>query len=189
MRSLRSLLLPCLVLAAACGDPFPLPKAQNENVVDTLQSLYAIHGTPPRTPSAYWLGNYVAPERPVLVQDPGGTFDFAMDLDSAYRPMLLPTGALRLGRSSGIQTTTLPFDSILIAPSGGYQLDSAVTVDVGGRAIVHSRDIRCDTQLPAVYYAKLEILAVDSASRRIDFKILVDRNCGYRGLEEGVPRR
>ena len=188
MRSLRPLLLPCLALAAACGDPFPLPKAHFENAVDTV-SLYALSGTPPRTPSAYWLGNYVSLPRPVLVQDPGVTFDFALDLDSAYRPVLLTTGALRLGRSSGVQTTTLPFDSILIAPGGGFQLDSAVKVDVGGRAIVHSRQSQCDTGIPAVYYAKLEILTVDSASRRIDFQILVNNNCGYRGLEPGLPRR
>src|SRR6185503_10314529 len=53
MRSLRLLLLPCLVLAAACGD-LALPKPQSDNVVDTV-SLYALSGTPPSTPSAYWL--------------------------------------------------------------------------------------------------------------------------------------
>jgi hypothetical protein len=186
MRSLRLLLLPCLALAAACSD-LALPKAQNENVVDTV-SLYALSGTPPSTPSAYWLGNFAAADRPIFIQD-GGSFDFAVDLDSAYRPVLKPTGALQLGRGSGVQTTTLPFDSIRIAPGGGFQLDSAVTVPVGGRAIVHSRPALCDTQIQAVYYAKLEILTVDSASRRIDFLLLVDRNCGYRGLEPGVPRR
>jgi hypothetical protein len=72
---------------------------------------------------------------------------------------------------------------------GGYQLDSAVTLDVGGRAIVHSRTTQCSFGFTAVYYAKLHILAVDSASRRIDFEILVDDNCGYRGLEPGIPSR
>ena len=186
MRSLRLLLLPCLALAAACGD-LALPKAQSDNVVDTV-SLYALSGTPPSTPSAYWLGNFLAGGRTVLIQD-GGNFDFAIDLDSAYRAVLKPTGALRLGRNSGVQATTLPFDSIRIAPGGGFQLDSAVTVPVGGRAIVHSRQTTCDTGIAAVYYAKLEILTVDTASRRIDFQILVDNNCGYRGLELGRPRR
>ena len=180
-------LYPSLAFAAACGDAFPLPKARLDNVVDTV-SLYALSGTPPRSPSAYWLGNFVSTPRAVLIQN-GEPFDFAIDLDSAYRPVLKPTGALRLGRNSGVMTTTLPFDSIRIAPSGGFQLDSAVTVDVGGRAIVHSRQATCDTQIPAVYYAKIQILTVDTASRRIDFQILVDDNCGYRGLEPGVPRR
>jgi len=187
MRPLPLLLLPTLAFAAACGDAFPLPKAQLENAVDTV-SLYALSGTPPQAPSAYWLGNFVSLPRVVLIQN-GDPFDFAIDLDSAYRPVLKPTGALRLGRNSGVMTTTLPFDSIRIAPSGGFQLDSAVTVDVGGRAIVHSRQATCDTQIPAVYYAKIQILTVDTASRRIDFQILVNDNCGYRGLEPGIPRR
>ncbi len=187
MRSLRSLLLFGPFLAAACGDSTGLLRASNLNSVDTV-SLYALSGgTPPRTPSGYWLGvdNTPAPH-PVLIQE-GAAFDFVVDLDSAYRPLLKPTGALRLGRNSGVQTTTLPFDSIRIAPSGGYQLDSAVTVDVGGRAIVHSRTAQCSFGFTTVYYAKLHILAVDSASRRIDFEILVDDNCGYRGLELGLP--
>jgi len=187
MRSLRFLVLSGVALAAACGYD-PLPKANNENVVDSLESLYALSGTPPRTPSAYSLGNYVSLPHPVIIQDPGAAFDFAMDLDSAYRPVLKSTGALRMGRGSGVQATTLAFDSILIAPNGGYQLDSAVTIPVGGRAIVHSRQSQCDTGLLIVYYAKLEILAVDTASRRIDFKILVNDNCGYRSLEPGKPR-
>jgi len=186
MRSLRSLLLFGPFLAAACGDSTGLLRATNLNVVDTV-SLYAVSGgTPPRTPSGYWLGIQDNPPHPVLIQD-GGAFDFVVDLDSAYRPLLKPTGALRLGRNSGVQTTTLPFDSIRIAPTGGYQLDSAVTVDVGGRAIVHSRTAQCSFGFTTLYYAKLHILAVDSASRRIDFEILVDDNCGYRGLELGLP--
>jgi hypothetical protein len=191
MRSLRPLVILGLilgaVLAAACGDPFALPRATLANIVDTI-SLYALNGTPPRTPSGYYLGSYLAPPTPVLIQN-GTGFDFAVDLDSAYRPILLPTGSLRLGRASGVQRTTLAFDSIKIAPTGGFQLDSSVTVDVGERAILHSRNTTCSFNIPAVYYAKLQILAVDSAARRITFQILVNDNCGYRGLETGVPRR
>jgi len=43
-----------------------------------------------------------------------------------------------------------------------------------------------------VYYAKLHVLAIDTTSgpngRRIDFEILTDINCGYRGLAPGVPK-
>jgi len=191
MRSLRPLVILSLilgpVLAVACGDPFALPRATLTNIVDTV-SLYALSGTPPRTPSGYYLGSYLSPPVPVLIQN-GDGFDFAVDLDSAYRPVLLPTGALRLGRASGVQRTTLPFDSIKIAPASGFQLDSAVTFDIGERAIVHSRNVSCSYGIPAFYYAKLQLLAVDSASRRITFQILVNDNCGYRGLEPGVPTR
>ena len=125
---MRPILVLGLALTAACGDPFALPRASFSNVVDTV-SLYALSGTPVATPSGYHMQF-----REAVRIDQGGTFDFAIDLDTAYRPVLLPTGALRLGRSSGVQATPLPFDSIRIAPAGGFQLDSAVTVDVGGRA-------------------------------------------------------
>jgi hypothetical protein len=168
---------------AACGDPFGLPRASATNVVDTV-SLYALSRTPVATPSGYRLQF-----RDAVRVDQGAAFDFAMDLDTANRPVLLPTGALRLGRGSGVQTTALPFDSIRIAPGGGFQLDSGVTLDVANRAIVHSVDATCSFGINAVYYAKLQILAVDTVARRIDFRILVDTNCGYRGLEPGLPSR
>ena len=188
MRSLPTLSVFCLAiaLAAGCGDPFGLLRPTVENNVDTLVSLYALSGTLPGTASGYDL----AGRSKVLIEE-GGPFDFAIDLDSANRPVLKPTGALQLGRSSGVQATTLPFDSIRFAPTGGFQLDSAVTLDVGGSAIVHSAPTGCSiTITPAYYYyAKLQILAVDTATRRIDFRILVDQNCGYRGLEPGLPSR
>jgi len=30
---------------------------------------------------------------------------------------------------------------------------------------------------------------VDTTARRLDFEILVDQNCGYRGLELGLPQQ
>jgi hypothetical protein len=39
------------------------------------------------------------------------------------------------------------------------------------------------------YYAKIEVLAIDTIARRIDLQVLVDQNCGYRGLETGIPPR
>lgn len=188
MRSLP-LFAAALVLAAACGDSLGLPQPSIENRRDTLVSLYALSGTPVTQPSAYVIGF-----RSVIRTDQAVEgFDFAFDIDSAGRAVLLPTGALRLGRMSGIQTTTRAFDSVLVAPSGGYQLDSAVAVDSNSVVIIHSRPLGCSFGITAVFYAKLHVLAIDTTSgpngRRIDFEILTDINCGYRGLEPGLPRR
>jgi hypothetical protein len=187
MRSLP-LLAVVLVLAAACGDSLGLPQPSIPNRPDTL-SLYALSGTPVSQPSAYIIGF-----RSVVRTDQAvDGFDFAFDIDSTGRALLLPTGALRLGRQSGIQTTTKAFDSVLVAPSGGYELDSAVAVDSGSVVIMHSRPLGCSFGITAVFYAKLQVVAIDTASgpngRRMDFIILTDVNCGYRGLEEGLPRR
>jgi hypothetical protein len=172
-------------VVAACGEPLGLPGPSSTNLVDTV-SLYALSGTPVSTPSAFRLADAA-----VVRSDQTPTFDFAFDIDTAGRAVLLPTGALRLGRASGVQTSPVQFDSIRLAPDRGYQLDSAVVVDSGTVALVHSRPTTCGFGLSAayLYYAKLEVLAVDSAARRLDFKILVDKNCGYRGLEPGLPSR
>jgi hypothetical protein len=185
MRLLRPVLILSLAVGlvlAACGYESPLPRAIFANVVDTV-SLYALNGTAVRTPSGYNLQF----REPILIQD-GGSFDFAMDLDSTGKPLVMPTGALKMGRASGVQTSQLPFDSIRIAPTSGFQLDSAVAVDVGERAIVHSRGTLC-SQIPAVFYAKLQILSVDTLDRRVTFQILVGTNCLYRGLDPGIPSR
>ena len=189
MRS-RTPLVVALAFTASCGDPYGPSEAFRENRTDTL-SLYALSGTPIALPSAYsiFLRQSV---RPDLARE---GFDFAFDIDTVGRPVLLPTGALGLGRGSGIQLASTPFDSLRIAPTSNYQRDSAVAVDSGSVAILHSRQPLypvCVTNVPA-FYAKLEILAIDTTSgpngRRVDFRILTDINCGYRGLEPGLPRQ
>jgi len=191
MRHARAVAASCVLvtgLAAlgACGDPFGLPQPFVTNVVDTV-SLYALGGTPVALPSGYRL-QFRQAVRVDLVP-----FDFAFEIDSAGRALLLPTGPLDLGRSSGVQLSSQPFDSILIAPTRNYQLDSAVVVRDSSVAIVQSQLALCSWGGQAFYYAKLRVLAVDTTSgpggRRLDFEILVDANCGYRGLEPGLPRR
>lgn len=188
---MRTLTLLTVALAAACGDPFGLPEAQVENRVDTV-SLYALSGTPVTQPSAY-----VIPFRQVVRTDQDQAaitgFDFAFDIDTAGRALLLPTGALRLGRGSGIRIETTHFDSIKVAPTSNYQLDSAVAVDSGSVAILHSRPQGCSFNPTGgyVFYAKLRVLVIDTTSgpngRRIDFEMLANVNCGHRGLEPPPP--
>src|SRR5881409_260534 len=156
---LRPLVLLTLALAAACGAPLGLPRACCENKVITV-SLYALSGTPVSFPSAYSL-TFDQPVRP----DQTTAIDFAFDIDSAGRAKLFPTGALHLGRASGIQLTTTPFDSIKVAPTSHYQLDSAVVVDSNSVALLHSTPTQCSFGLPnQVYYAKLHVLAIDTTS-------------------------
>ncbi|MGH7529579.1 MAG: hypothetical protein ACREMN_04290 [Gemmatimonadales bacterium] len=186
---MRSLLLALAVaVIAACGDAFPLLPPSIPNEADTL-SLYALHGTPITSPSAIVFGF-----SPTLVRtDRSTNFDFAFDIDTAGRALLFPTGAIGLGRGSGTQVATAPFDSLVLAPAAGYDLDSALVVTPGSVVLLRSRPSTCNTQLVAVYayYAKLLVLAVDTTSgangRRIDLQILINQNCGYRRLDEGLP--
>lgn len=181
-----SLLFAVLVVAAGCGDSLGLPPPATPNRTDTV-SLFALSGTPVWQPSVYIIGY-----RQVARSDLSAAgFDFAFDLDSSGRALLLPTGALGLPTGSGIQLTQHAFDSVTIAPSGGFNNDSATVVDSGSVAILHSRPLTCSFGITSIYYSKLHILRIDTtaAERRIDFEILDNVNCGYHGLEPGLPRR
>ncbi|MBI1966801.1 MAG: hypothetical protein HYS40_02320 [Gemmatimonadetes bacterium] len=171
------------LLAAACSDTLGLPRALTENVIDTV-SLYALDGTSVSLPSAYHIET-----RNVVRTDRTPVFDFVFNIDSQGQPVFLPTGAVGLGEGSGLQVVATPFDSIKIAPGSGYMLDSAVAADSGAVLLARSRLTTCNFGANVFFYAKLQVLTVDAAARRIDFKILVDSNCGYRGLEPGLPRR
>ena len=185
MRSFILALLACAAIAA-CGNPLGLPPAFITNLVDTV-SVYALSGTPVSQPSGYSIAG-----RHSVRTDQGQQFDFAFNIDTTGQAVLLPTGAMKLGKQSGLQISALQFDSIKIAPTSNYNLDSAQVVNENSVLILHSATVTCSYGIPAFYYAKLHVLTIDTTSmpngRRIEFEILNDVNCGYRGLEPGVPR-
>ena len=173
-----------LAVVAACGDnSLGLPAARYNNVVDSV-SLWALDGTPLNTPSAYSISGRVA-----VRTDQTTGFDFAFNITPSGAAVLLPTAALGLGKASGILLPAKPFDSITVAPTTGYQDSTAVAVDSGATAVLRSRPISSCVVGTVYLYAKLQVLRVDTVARRIDYNILVDQNCGYRGLEPGIPKR
>jgi hypothetical protein len=175
------------LLAAACSDTSGLLNASYANTIDTV-SLYALFGTPISTPSAYDLTRR-AFGQPLVRTDQSAAFDFAFNFDSLGRAALYPTGAIQLGTASALQRSTSAFDSIKVAPSVGWRFDSAVVVDTARVVLVRSRATTCITGLAVSLYAKLQVLVIDTTARRIDFRILVDSNCGYRGLQPGIPKQ
>jgi hypothetical protein len=171
------------LVAAACNSTTGLPAATLTNVVDTV-SLYALRGTAIALPSAYQLQDTTA-----VRIDQTVSLDFAFDFDSMGHPAFYPTGALRLGTGSGIQRTTTGFDAITLAPTGGYTLDKPVVVDTTAVLYVASRPITCLFGVTSPLYAKVRVFKVDTLAKRVDFLILVDQNCGYRGLAPGLPNQ
>jgi hypothetical protein len=179
--------LPFFALAVlnACGDSLG-QQATFPNKVDTV-TIYALTKTPVSTPSGYSMAL-----SQVVRTDGALPFDFAFDIDSTGQAVLLPTGAMHLGRGSGIQISPHAFDSIHVAPTSRYQLDSAVVVDTNIVAIVQSRPVTCNSGLVGLisqYYAKLRVLEIDiDTTRSLRMEILNDQNCGFRGLDIGLPR-
>ena len=185
-------LLAMAAVTAACGDTLGLGRAQIPNVVDTI-SLYAVSGTPVSRPSAYRILNGTsgfAIPGPVRT-DQTSDFDFVFDIDTTGRALLLPTASVQLGRASGTQLVVADFDSLTLAPDRDYNLDSALSLVQGTLAVVHSRPTTCPSGIGARYYAKILVLTIDTsaAERRVDLQVLVDQNCGYRGLAPGLPTR
>lgn len=172
------------VVVAGCGDPFG-QTATLENSVDTV-TLYALRDTPIRLPSAY---NMLQPVGSQAVRtDTTSQFDFAFDIDSTGKALIYPSGALGLSREPGLQLMDRTFDNVRRAPEEGYKADSAITVAQGNVFVARSRV----TSLLCVFvavprYGKFHVLAIDTTNRSITLETLVDLNCGFRGLEPGIP--
>ena len=169
--------------ALACGDDIQLPDATFVNAVDTVV-LAALSGTAIADPSGFdvVLGTAVRTDRT-------NAFDFAFDLDAAGTPRIYPAGALGLAAEGGILRSDETFAGITSAPLDGYVADSALAVAAGTVFVVRSRNSNAQCTLGSALprYGKFHVLAVDTAARTITLELLVDLNCGYRGLEPGTP--
>lgn len=190
MRSTGLLSAFCALTAAAaltgCGDPLSLLPARFDNREDTV-SIWAATNTPIDRPSAYIIG-----ARTRVRLDQVSTFDFLYDVDPAGRSVLLPIGAVvntgSAGGVPGFLKTATGFDNITIAEQLGYVTKDTVVVAPGDIFYVRSTlDPNCFLGIP--YYAKLQVLAVDDSSRAVRFRILTNINCGYRGLQPGLPKQ
>lgn len=172
-----------VVTAAACGDPVSLPPATFENVVDTVV-LAALTGTPISAPSAYDMvfGSTVRTDRTAA-------FDVAFDIDATGTARLYPAATLGLASDAGLLRRAEAFAAITSAPLEGYVSDTAIAATPGlvfvGRSRSSNAQCVFGTALPR--YGKFHVLAVDLPARTVTLELLVDLNCGYRGLEPGTP--
>ena len=74
------------------------------------------------------------------------------------------------------------------------RLVQTATVTVIERAAIDKllaeQNLTNSDRTDALTAAKLgRVLGVDATARRLNFEILVDQNCGYRGLEPGLPKQ
>lgn len=182
MRSFR--VLSTLLLAAACSDSNGLPDATRANV-ERSETLYALVGTPITTPSAYALEGSTQVRTDLSVE-----FDFAYNVEPDGRHVFVPLAALGIDATAnvkpGFRARSETFEAITEAASDGYITDQVVPIALGERYTVRSR-VTCTIGVPK--YAKLEVLSFDDLARTVTFRILTDDNCGFKGLEPGLPDR
>jgi len=190
MRSTGLLSALCGLTAAAaltgCGDPLSLLPARFPNREDTV-SIWAATNTSIDKPSGY-----VVSARSRVRLDQVSTFDFMYDVDPAGRSVLLPLGAVvqtgSAGGLPGFQKTQTAFETITAAEQLGYVTKDTLVVAAGDIFYVRSTlDGSCVLGIP--YYAKMQVLVVDDSARAMRFRILTNINCGYRGLQPGLPTK
>jgi len=185
MRFRTLLALVAASLIAACANDSLLPVASNANTLKTI-TLGALRHSPVTTPSAF----VVDPGSAVRTDGGlGGGFDFMYDIDPIAGPAFYPAEAAGVIPASstnpGLKRMHVAFDSIKIADLNGYTNDSLLAVDSGDVFLVRSA-ISCSQGIPE--YGKLEVLGIDTVAHEVTFQVITDNNCGYRGLEPGVPQ-
>lgn len=180
-------------LVAACNDPFAVLPASISNTVDTVE-IYAVNGTGIDKPSGY----VIAERRPLKLglETSSYNFDFLYRIDASAGPQLVPftvvaprvdTTVTASGRAGFIPTTTA-FESITIAEQVGYVVDKPQNVALGSTFYLRS-GLPNGCYLGIPYYAKLQVISINPETRSIKVQILTDINCGYRGLEPGIPKK
>jgi len=170
---------------AACDNPFALPPPTNVPDTSTI-TIWSMTGTPIQLPSAVDMV-----EAYTIRTDTTDNFDFALDFPDSLGDtvaLFLPPGALGLPRDGGLQVSKVPFDSVTYAPNSGYDPGSAQKLKVGMTLLASSRMQTCNYTITDPFYAKIQILSIDTAARSVTFRMILDRNCGFRSLvDDSIP--
>jgi hypothetical protein len=177
-----------VVVLNACGDPTSL-RANSITSVDTLY-VFALSGTPPTYPS----GVSIIAKSAVRVDGFAG-FDVAFDIDGSGRTVVYPVKMVVTSpggsRPVGLQKVAGSFETVLAAPSSGYETDSSIVLGPGETVVIQSphngdQDI-CQFALSPYLYAKIGVDSVNLTSRTIYIQLGLDPNCGFRSFASGVP--
>lgn len=189
----RALSFSATVLAAgtlaACGDNNLLGPANIQNTT-RVTSVWAISGTSAALPAAYRFTTESL-ERPQILSNGSVNFDVAFDITADGKVAFLPVRALVPAPPAGapavgMQRSAAGFLATSRAPDRGYTEDSTAVIGVGETLVLQLRGAGCVLGDP--FYAKATVDSIITSERRLVLRTMVNRNCGYRGLEEGIPR-
>ncbi len=177
-----------LVTVSACSgdDPFR-PAATVPNVTTGLSLATFSDGA--LAPSAIDLLNLRA-VRPEVSVSGQVNFQIAIDVDAGGQLRLLPVLAVLSppggAISVGLARSAASFADLARAPTGGFVADSVVTTAVGETWLLEIQSGTCASNDPL--YGKFVIDEVNTNTSRVFVRFVLNRNCGYRDLTEGLPR-
>jgi hypothetical protein len=188
-RQLRVAVVAFAVLAVACGD-LTRPKATYANAYSAY-TIYGLTNAPATAPTALsFLAGVVHANASFL-------FDVAFDVDATGQVVIYPVRTLAgapvgTAKRVGLQTLSSAFDATRIVPSSGYDTLSVKTVSPGTVVAVELLDATTCfsyTVIQSQYlYAKLVVDSINTASKKIYIRTVVDPNCGYYSVvPDSVP--
>jgi hypothetical protein len=90
-------------------------------------------------------------------------------------------------RSIALQRSLDEYSTIVEAPLGGWEPDSAMLVSPGTSFLVRIQTRLCLFDPRPHIYAKFYVESVDPVTRRIVMIGRANPNCGYRSLLTGIP--
>ncbi len=189
----------------ACSGPTQ-PIATSATVFDT-GGLYALSDAPVSGPTAIATlvllgGNLYGPLAVRAV--PGVDFNVAFDINGATA-IAMPTHAVMFSPvffGAIEEETTLPFDSMLTAPTVGYTDSLTLTLHPGSRFYVQSftSNPACAAQQTTARHYIYSKIIIDSinytpwdavtapSGHTLYYRLVVDPNCGFLGLGPGFPK-
>ncbi len=176
-------------MTAACGDVAGLEPTV-ETKFDSL-TVFPLTRSTAVTPTA--LNTPFATVSPI---GPSGNFDLAFDLDSQRRVVIYPV-KLIVQPLTGVHEVGLlkvagTFESVERAPTGTYESDEALTVNVGEVVVIEARRNRasdvCAFALSPNIYSKLVVDSVSAGTNAIWFRFVANPNCGFRSFAAGLPK-
>ncbi|MHB1222923.1 MAG: hypothetical protein ACYC2G_02585 [Gemmatimonadaceae bacterium] len=184
--------LSAVVSVTGCGGPTEI-KA-NQNTIAATVTVYSLNGSSPALPSALVLVGSPAAVRMTAQYE----FDLAVGVDASGEARLIPVdrvaspAVLAPSRRVGLQKVTGSFDSITRAPNGNYVSRADLPIAVGDVGVIESLNHPYCANIFYVaqnIYAKFVVEAIDPAAGSVRLRLVVDPNCGFRGLETGTPSR
>ena len=177
------------IVAVACGD-ITRPKATYPNVLSNY-TIYALTSAPATAPTALnFLGGSTAANASFL-------FDVAFDIDASGRAVVYPVRTLAsalagTAKRVGLQPVSGTFEEVRMVPETGYDTVAVKTVNPGTVLAVEMRDPQVCFSYSLVssqfIYAKLVVDSVNTTSRKLYIRTVVDANCGYFSVvPDSVP--
>lgn len=154
--------------------------------MDTV-TVYSLIGTPITQPSGFNIALSAA-----VRTDQTSGFDFAYTIINGEH-VFLSQNVLGLGATGqtffpGFIATDTPFDQITEAQTNGYITNDTIRPVVDSKYYLRSSISNC-TQYGVPNYGKMHVLSFDDSAKSITFEVLVNRNCGYKGLSPGTPEK